>query len=179
MKTLGFEKYVNLIRSRVHYFSTKYGFDYDELESQGFLIYCECLEKYDVGKSKFTTYLYIQLNRLKDYILTYRRQQGENLQDYLSNDVDVEGKDLVELLPSRELSPTMQDLLDDAKETLSENAYNILIWILNREWEEKQSKRTPTISMARRYFNLSKKIIDQAWDECKTFWNCRGFALYS
>ena len=55
-----FEKYVDLIRNRAWEYHEKTGVDYEELESQGFLIYCECLERYDISKSGFSTYLYIQ-----------------------------------------------------------------------------------------------------------------------
>lgn len=177
MNTPLFEKYANLIRKRAHEYSSKYGVDYEELEAQGFLIYCECLQKYDFTKAKFTTYLYIQLNRLGDFVKTYKRQQGVMMEDYFANIVP-EGKTYEETLEAKASSPAVEDFLKEAKEILSENAYALLTWIVGREWEGK-NKRTPTISMAVKYFNTTKQAIEKTWEECRIFWNVQGFAFYA
>lgn len=176
-----FEKYVSLIRKRAHYYSNKFGVDYYELESQGFLIFCECIEKYDISKSSFCTYLFIQLNKLGDYVKTYKRQQGFLMQDYYSfEDYDPDdSEESYELtLPAREVSPDIMDLLKEAKESLSEAAYNLIVWIVGRSWECK-NKRTPTISMAAKYFRFPKQAIEKLWEECGNFWNTKGLKLYA
>lgn len=178
MKTALFDKYANLIKKRAHEYSTKYGIDYDEMESQGFLIYCECLEKYDISKSKFCTYLYIQLNRLGDYAKTYNRQQGVLIQDYYSNSNEEKEKDYEQELQARDMLPAVKDFLSEAKQTLSRNAYLLLEWMIEREWEGK-NKRTPTISMAVKYFNTTKQAIEKEWEECRIFWNVQGSAFYA
>lgn len=174
-----FEKYANLIRKRAHEYSEKTGIDYSELESQGFLIYCECLEKFDPSKAQFTTYLYIQLNRLNDFAKTYKRQQGVCIQDYYStNDCEVDENNYEEMLPSRPDSPAVADFLNEAKEVLSNSAYELLVWIVGREWEGK-NRRTPTISMAVKYFHYTKQAVERAWEECRTFWQIQGSAFYA
>ncbi len=175
-----FEKYVNLIRKRAHTYSEKYGVDYYELESQGFLIFCECVDKYDISKSaSFCTYLYTQLNRLGDYVKTYKRQRGYLMQDYFADDnYDADAEENYEsTLPAREFSPDVFDFLNEAKESLSEAAYKLIVWIIGRSWECK-NKRTPTVSMAAKYFSSSKQAIEKLWVECGNFWNSRGFKLY-
>jgi len=175
-----FEKYVNLIRKRAHKYSKLYGVDYYELESQGFLIFCECVENYDVSKSaSFCTYLYIQLNRLNDYVKTYNRQKGYLMQDlYTAKECDENDEDCYELtLPAREVSPAVLDLLNEAQESLSEAAYELIVWIVGRTWERK-NKKTPTISMAVKYFRSPRATIEKLWGECGNFWNSKGFALY-
>ena len=176
MKNTLFEKYADLIRKRAHEYSEKYSVDYSELESQGFLIYCECLQKYDVTKSKFCTYLYIQLNRLGDFAKTYRRQKGVLIQDYYSEN-NTDERDYEQELTARESSPQLSELLKEAEQELSKNAFDVLVWIVKREWERKQ-KRTPTILMAVKHFNCAKDIIEQAWKEIGVFWNRKGFAFY-
>src|SRR5574344_2701443 len=178
MNTPLFEKYANLIRKRAHEYSTKYGINYDEMESQGFLIYCECLKKYDISKAKFCTYLYIQLNRLGDFAKTYNRQQGVLIQDYYSNPNEKKEKDYETTLPAREFAPDVADFLNEAKDILSDNAYNLMTWIVGRTWEGK-NKRTPTVSMAVKYFNVSKQVIERGWEEIGTFWNSKGSAFYA
>lgn len=178
-----FQKYVNLIRKRAHGYSKKFGVDYYELESQGFLIFCECLEKYDVSKSaSFCTYLYTQLNRLGDYVKTYKRQEGYLMQDYFGFDrCDEDCEDCEEnyemTLPATEFSPDVIDLLKEAKESLSDAAYNLIVWIVERSWECK-NKRTPTVSMASKYFRSSKQVMEKLWEECGNFWNSKGLQLY-
>lgn len=173
-----FDKYVNLIRKRAWEYSKKYGIDFDEMESQGFLIYCECLKKYDITKSGFCTYLHIQLNRLNDFGLTYTRQRGSLIQDYFSSQDDFKEKNYEQEIESKNDSLSMNELLEDAKESLSDEAFQLLTWIVKREWERK-NKRTPTIAMAvKKFQNVSKEIIEQAWNELSVFWNREGFAYY-
>ena len=175
-----FEKYVNLIRNRAHEYSKKYGVDYEELESQGFLIYCECLEKYDVTKSTFCTYLYIQLNRLGDFVKTYKRQKGFLIQDYYKNEADFDiENNYEEQIPSvNYFLPGKNQLLRNAKKALSENAFQLICWILGRSWEMK-NRRKPTISMAMRHFNISKQAMLELWEECRSFWTNEGSVVYA
>lgn len=176
-----FEKYSLMIRRRAHEYSQSFGIDYSELESQGFLIYCECLEKYDAEKSSFSTYLYIQLNRLKDYCKTYVRQQGVLINDYYGYSVsqrEIADKDFELTLEAKKLSPKVSDFLEEAKQELSSNAYKLLLWILKREWEMK-GKRKPTVLMATQYFKTERKNVEKVWDEIGRFWNKTGFAFYA
>lgn len=171
-----FEKYVNMIRKKAHGVSQKYKVPYEEMESQGFLIYCECLKRYDVSKANFGTFLYIQLNRLADFAKTYKRQQGVLIQDYYAS-VN-ETSDCESKIPAQEINPTLEQLLEEAKLKLSYDAFNVLKWIVSREWERK-NKRTPTVSMAVKYFNSKKEIIESLWKEIGVFWNGAGIAFYA
>lgn len=177
MKKSTFEKYADLIRKRAHEYSAKFGIDYEEMEAQGFLIYCECLEKYDISKARFTTYLYIQLNRLGDFARTYIRQKGYLMQDYYSNGTDDE-VDYEQQVIARQESASVIELLEDAKQHLSVDAYNLLYWIVRREWECK-NRRKPTVAMAMRYFGCAKEKMTELWEECKAYWNDGGFAVYA
>lgn len=178
MKKTQFEKYVNLIRKRAHEFSDFYNIDYYEMESQGFLIYCECLEKYSPDKAKFTTYLYIQLGRLNDYAKTYKRQKGELIQDYYKNQYEEDSYSESEIISRNYDSPKISDFLQEAREELSEDSFKLLVWIIKREWEGK-NRRTPTISMATKYFNKTRQKVEEMWEECKNFWLTKGLAFYS
>lgn len=171
-----FEKYVKLIRKRAHDYSKKWKIQYSEMESQGFLIFCECLEKFDVTKASFCTYLYIQLNRLNDYGKTYRRQQGLSIQEYFNPDSQVEDYEEVMVSTNYDL-PSMQELLFLAEQELSSEAYKILVWILSREWERK-GRRKPTIAMAIKFFNQPRVIVEEFWNELKSFWLNQGVMLY-
>lgn len=177
-----FEKYVMIIRKRAHEYSKKYHIDYSELESQGFLIYCECLQNYDVSKSNFCTYLYIQLGRLNDFAKTYIRQKGFLIQDYYNKPALDDKIDFEENIQSIEYDLiSCDDLLEIAKDELSSEAYELLVWILKREWEKdrkKKDRKIPNISSASRYFNKNRKFMEKIWDECKNFWSTEGLMLY-
>lgn len=196
MKQGQFEKYVDMIRSKAWHYAKVSGVEYEEVEAQGFLIYCECLEKYDVTKSNFSTYLYIQLNRLGDFVKTYNRQKGILLEDmnksdypvfrksrcYLSQTITNDNSDNVRRvrneLVSVEDSVSQNDLLEFSKEYLSCNAYKLLAWIVGREWEKK-GKRTPTVSMAMKQFKETKENVSLWWQECSNFWKVQGSAIYA
>lgn len=176
MKTTEFDKYVNLIRKRAWEYSKKWNISYSEMESQGYLIYCECLEKFDSSKSNFSTYLYTQLNRLGDFARTYKRQKGELIQDYFPT--EDEETNVEDLLECRESSLSLSEFLNESKNFLSEDCFEILKWILERTWERK-NKKTPTISMAVSYFNKSRDYIEKCWNEISLFWNEKGNLLYN
>lgn len=174
-KTTEFDKFVDLIRKRAWEYSKKYNIEYSEMESQGYLIYCECLEKFDNTKSSFSTYLFIQLNRLGDFAKTYARQKGELIEDYFS--VEDEEINIEDSIESRESSLNLSELIIEASKNLSSDCIEILKWIVERSWERK-NKRTPTISMAVSYFNKSRDYIEKCWNEISLFWNEKGFSLY-
>lgn len=177
-----FGKYVMMIRKRAHEYSKQYGIDYEELEAQGYLIYCECLEKYDFSKAQFGTYLFIQLNRIRDYAKTYNRQKGIELTEYLSKNKVIENPterdSLEEQLPAREEQASLFEVLGKAKEFLSMDAYEVFEWILGRSWEKK-GKRKPTVSMASKYFNITKEVAEKLWEEIRNFWMSEGYKVYA
>lgn len=175
-----FEKYVNLVRSRAHEYAKSSGIDYDELESQGFLIYCECLEKYDISKSSFCTYLYIQLNRLGDFVKTYKRQKGFLIQDYYKNeaDYDINNNYEEQIRSCNYILLGRNQILREAKKVLSKDAFKVICWILGRSWEMK-NRRKPTITMAMKHFNISKQAIEPLWEECKNFWLNESSVMYA
>ena len=186
-----FNKYVNLIKNRAWQCFKKTNIDYEDLEAQGFLIYCECLQKYDVSKSNFCTYLYIQLNKLYDFAKTVKRQKGLLINDFennklgslsIYNEIAITQNDNVKLKENIIISPnetiSQEKLLEFGKEQLSDFAYRILEWLISRIWEGRY-KKTPTIKMASIYFNQSIDIISKYWEECKNFWNNSGKLLYT
>lgn len=177
MKETGFDKYVNLLRKRAWECAKRTGVEYSEIESQAFLVYCECLEKYDVNKSGFSTYLYIQLNRLYDFAKTYKRQKGIFLDD-AEGDCEEDNVEYSDTLVAPEVTPNQIELLKDASKYLSSGALDLLKWIVSRDWEQKY-KPTPTIKMAMKFFNKSQDVIEGFWEECKLYWNNIGIALYA
>ena len=74
-------------------------------------------------------------------------------------------------------NPTMIDFLKTSKELLSVEAFMVLGWIVNRDWENEFPKVSRSaISKKFKYsYNKTKEI----WEEIKTFWNSYGMEIYA
>ena len=163
-----FEQYVNLIRKSAHFYANKWNIDYEQQEAQGFLIYCQCLENYDVEKSKFSTHLSWELKRLNDFSKTYLRQQGNLIEDYFAQPTDPD-LSVVDIIPAYDENPTLADLLKEALNNLSSEAYVMFKWILSRSWEQK-GKLKPSITLAMNTFHLSREQTTILWNEIGNFY---------
>ena len=73
---INYTDYVDMIKSRANKLSEKYQIPFDELVSEGNLIYCECLNNYDITKASFSTYLYSMLAYgMSDYCRYYQSRR--------------------------------------------------------------------------------------------------------
>lgn len=165
-----FEQYVNLIRKSAHFYANKYGIDYDEVESQGFLIYCQCLETYEVSQSKFSTHLSWELKRLNDFCKTYLRQQGLFMEDEFKSYCNDKNESVYERIPARSENTSLSEILQIAFKQLSKEAYSIFEWILGRTWETK-GKLKPSITLAMSTFHLSREQTTILWNEIGNFYH--------
>ena len=176
MKQGQFEQYVNLIRKSAHFYASKYDIDYDEIESQGFLIYCQCLENYDISQSQFSTHLSWELKRLNDFCKTYKRQQGMLIEDEFKSFNTDEDEFVCEKIPARSDNISLAEILQIAFKQLSKEAYPIFEWILGRTWETK-GKLKPSITLAMNQFNLSREQTKILWNEIGNFYHSNLCAL--
>lgn len=167
MKKGQFEQYVNLIRKSAHFYANKWNIDYEEVEAQGFLIYCQCLENYDVEQSKFSTHLSWELKRLNDFCKTYLRQQGNLIEDYFK--VDEPDVSPIDIIPARNEYATLSELLKIGFKYLSSEAYKMFEWILCRTWEQK-GRLKPSITLAMNTFHYSREQATSLWNEIGNFY---------
>lgn len=166
-----FEKYQRMIQKVAHNIGIRYSVDFDEMEAQGYLIYCECVQKFDITKASFSTYLYINLTgRLKDFAESYTRNPCVSL-DAIAADLDTS----VDSNPclATEDGITQDMILDTARDFLSEDGYSIFQWILGRSWERK-GRRTPSVEAAMKAFGWTRRHTQSCWDECRDFWRAEG-----
>ena len=168
MKQGQFEQYVNLIRKSAHFYASKWNIDYEEIESQGFLIYCQCIKDYDITQSKFSTHLSWELKRLNDYCKTYLRQQGKFIEDYFKTD-DPELSP-IDIIPAKNENVSLPEILEYAVKYLSSEAYKLLDWILGRTWEQK-GRLKPSIALAMNTFNYSREQATSLWNEVGDFYH--------
>lgn len=175
MKQGQFEKYVNLIRKSAHFYASKWNIDYEEVEAQGFLIYCQCIEDYDVTQSKFSTHLSWELKRLNDFCKTYLRQQGDLIDDYYFNPDD-RNLSPIDIIPARNENITLAELLEIGSKYLSSEAYKLFNWILGRTWEQK-GRLKPSITLAMNTFYYSREQATSLWNEIGNFYRNNLCAL--
>ena len=164
-----FDKYVNLIRKYAHHYAehTKYAsyVEYEDVEAQGFLIYCEALESYDITKGSFSTHLCTQLGRLDHYCYNVARH-GER--KFYENECDEGSYDSMENM-SADALPSRDNFLEMGRICLSSMAYKVFEWILGRSWETK-SRHKATIMDASKAFNVSYREMRKIWGEIEDFY---------
>lgn len=167
-----FEKYANMCRKLAWKYSSARKMNYEDFEQESFLIYCECLEKYDISKSSFSTYLFINLNgRLK----LYRNKEDREF-EYLQSDEEKTFAS-IEYFNS-DFEPSISELLQNAKEKLSEKAYSLIEYILSRDWEGGWYKNFNR-KVAKKFLNLSEESLKPVWAECSNWWNKSAVNLFN
>ena len=156
-----FETYVNAIRKSAHHYSSIYNVEYEELEAQGYLIYCECLRTYDASKSTFITHLTSELRRLGDYAYSIGKH-GKYANFSIDDDdniVEFESNDL----------PSLDDIVSIGRDCLSTVACNVLEYILKRSWE-KVGRAKPTITNVCDDLNITRDVAKKVWNEIGDFY---------
>lgn len=152
-----FKKYQKLIQKRAwqYYRSYKGEIDFEDIQAQGYLIYCEALKNYDITKSNFSTHLWWELGNLDSFCKTLYRRKEKN--------VSLED---IKPIPSFEKELFS---IEELTEYLSEKAIKVVKWILSREWEDFH-KTKPTIKMACEKFGCSYPTMKKTWDEIENIW---------
>lgn len=154
-----FETYVNAIRKCAHHYADIYNIDYDELEAQGYLIYCEALKSYDPSKSKFITHLMSELRGLGNYARSLYKHEKYGAYSLDTTPVEFESDAL----------PSLDEILELGNSSLSKMAYEVFEWILKRSWE-KVGRSKPTLTNVCDQFNLTKTVAERVWKEIRDFY---------
>lgn len=164
-----FEKYVNLIRNVSWNISKKYSVEYEEVEAQGFLIYCMILDSYDVSKAGFSTYLYIQLcGRLKDFACGVKDVEVKENGKLFALEENEQDPFLL-TYESRNYDLNNDEIIERAKKNLDADSFNVFSYIISFEWL-KENRRKPTVSDIMRKFNIKRDCAVILWNNCKNFW---------
>jgi len=188
-QNIKFNEYVNMIRSRAHYYSKCYNVEYDDLEAQGYLIYTLALKDYQKKKSSFSTYLFRNLSgRLKDYCKQKQNREHLDLQiedvpyHYSVNGIritDSFNNINFDLITAKKETETQEKFLIYAHDYLSVNTYRILKWILEDQLIEFRIKKTPSMKILSSVLGMNIDLFMHSWNELKIFWNYKGYAFYA
>jgi len=167
-----FEKYQDMIRKAAHHVSRTWHLDYDDVEAQGYLEYCEALERFDITRAGFSTYLTHRLyGRLNDYAKRQTRLRGATLPGMEDDEFNSSWADSLES-PEEHLS--LSELVCEAAKEISADAVDVLLWILDRKWEKHGFHIRPSVSRAQTVFHLEcaweGKRVASAWRELSAWW---------
>jgi DNA-directed RNA polymerase specialized sigma24 family protein len=176
-----FDNYVNMIRSRAHYYAKCYNMDYADVEAQGFLIYCISLKDYNKKRASFSTFLYRNLSgRLLDYckIKTKKEKHDCRLSEIFN--LEDENTDIgFDIFAAREAEPNTEQLLSYAKCYLTSGAYKILKWLLNDRLAEFRSRANPSLVSIAKTLNIKVDLLKIYWQELFDFLDLRGATFYA
>ena len=156
---------------------------FEDLYSEGQLIYCVCLKSYTGSKgTKFTTYLYQNLKgRLADfYKCTFK--EIHHYEDAVSDKSKFSKKfDEITSYEDRIISKDYEidnnNLFITAKEELSYEGFQVFKYIISRDWENSHAKLKPSVKSICQKFGYTPEIVDSIMGEIRDFWNKTGYAV--
>lgn len=168
-----FIKYQNLIRSVAWKYAKAWDMDVTEVESEGYLIFMEILDTFDESRNiQFSTYLYHSLRKLQDFCAKYTKGWRETLplwdesavtSDYAENRPDLSFDCFCRMLDRTE-----------AATYLSEDAKEILTYLLSEDWRIPGNNRKPSWNSVMKEYRKRGWFparTRKAWKELENWWN--------
>jgi hypothetical protein len=178
--TKQFNQFRPMVEKVVWKYSKKYHLDYEEISGQGYLIFCEALEKLDPSKASFSTYLFGELDRLDQYCRKEYRKNKKSVQRIKHSKVRGYGHNIYinRLYPDNTTIynySIFEKVLDkmDYEISLSDDAKDILRYILSREWEDVERNWVPRFSHIKEIYSLkgwANNRIQKTWQEIRSWW---------
>lgn len=181
--TKQFNQFLPMIEKACWHYSKKYKIDHSEISGQGYLIFCEALKTFDKNKSTFSTYLSRSLNiKLFNFckkilLQRYNICKNENNSRFyfnfeepkcvlLSNLTD---KDTVYSFEKFDKVITKMDY----EISLSNDAKEIVEYILSRDWEILDDNWKPRFSFIQKKYlseGWTRNRIVTAWENIAKWW---------
>jgi hypothetical protein len=175
-----FNQFRPMVERAVWKYSKKYHLEYEEISGQGYLIFCEALGKLNPDKASFSTYLYNELNRLDNYCKCEYRKNKKSVQRIKHNHVRGYGHNIfINRLYVEETIKydykVFEKVLNkiDYEISLSDDAKDILQYILSREWEDVETNWIPRFSHIKKVYankGWTGNRIVNCWNEIKNWW---------
>ncbi len=166
-KTELFRDHEKLIYKQSHYHARQWGMDFEEVKSQGFLIFYETIERFKKEKNtQFSTYLYWRLLTLGDYC---RKEKG--LIDQYT--IPSGGKLLEESIDThldRILFYQMVDLLSTDGEKIVKSLVEGIFHKPNMDRQRPVGK-SRIKEIATKEWGWTQSRVDKVWGEVGEWWN--------
>jgi hypothetical protein len=178
--TKQFNQFRPMVEKAVWKYSKKYHLDFTDVEGQGYLIFCEALEKLDPSKASFSTYLFNELERLEQYCKKEYRKNNKSIQRIKVARKRGYGHNIYinRLYPDNSTIynySIFEKVLDkmDYEISLSDDAKDILQYILSREWEDVEKNWIPKLSYVKKVYmdkGWKNSRILRTWQEIREWW---------
>ena len=154
--------------------------EFDDILGEAMCIYSTCLTTYDKSKGmKFTTYLYQNLiARLRDFT-KFGLREIHHYEDFKPSGKNTTEVSYESMIPSMNYD-LQSEIMECAKQELSYEGFNVLKYILGREWDNAFGKRRvlkPSVSSMCCRFGYSEEIMHSILYEIKMFWNKIGYKV--
>lgn len=180
--TKQFKQFLPMIEKAVWHYSRKYHLERSDLEGQAFLIFCEALKTFDKEKASFSTYLTRTLNiKLSSYCITTNKRKYNILRCKESNRRGYGKTNYIKLESTNDiLECCSYDIFDkvitrmDYEMSLSNDAKEIVDFIVSRKWEIVDSNWKPRLSYIKRVFcnnGWTGKRVIKGYNEVREWWN--------
>jgi hypothetical protein len=176
--TKQFTQFLPMIEKACWHYYRKYHLDRADIESQAFLIFCNAIEKLDIKKASFSTYLFNELKRLDRYCKYEFQKENKDVIRIKKMHKNGYGKNV--FVDRIEVPDILQyDIFDkvitkmDYEISLSNDAKEIVKYILSREWERIETNWKPSFSYIQKKYlenDWTKNRIVKAWQEIKEWW---------
>jgi hypothetical protein len=169
-ETVLFNKYKNMVYKAAHATARHYYLDKDDAISEGYVLFCDALKRYDPAKGAFSTVLYNELRRMHRW--------GK---DEYMNKKHVTA--LEDTMPSTATAFNTVLEFTESKHELSANAKIMLEMILAREWAGKTPVRDrgPTKNImyiiCHDKFGWSQNRVQKIWDELQQWWKSEKYVF--
>ena len=180
ISTKQFNQFRPMVEKAIWKYSRKYHMDREDVSGQAYLIFCEALKRLNPSKASFSTYLFNELNRLDNYCKCEYRKNLKSVQRIKYNHIRGYGHNIfINRLYVEETIKydykVFEKVLNkiDYEISLSDDAKDILQYILSREWEDVENNWIPRFSYIKKvYINkgwTGNRIIN-SWNEIKLWW---------
>jgi hypothetical protein len=196
-------KYRNMIRRAAWDAAKSWGLDFDDVESQGYLVFMEALELYEEGRASFSTHLFSRLRTLNDYCEREVRLKGKSLpmlDDFCDASTAVsvgrrvakhiKGDSTGEVFEGGVGMPQNNRLFDTNFEKfvgsldyleslthLSQDAIDVLKFILLGDWGKPGSDIKPSLHSVQKTYREKGWMPSRtacAWEELSTWWKSQA-----
>lgn len=176
--TKQFNQFLPMIEKAIWNYHKKYRLDRLEIESQGYLIFCEALKTFDKSKGCFSTHLTNELQRLEHYCKMEFRKNNKDLQRIKSKgrgygkNIYVNRIDIPINISYCVFDKVITKM--DYEISLSQDAKEIVEYICSREWETDLDKNwKPRFSYIQKIYlknGWTRNRINSAWEQIREWW---------
>lgn len=157
-----FEQYKPMINKAAWQCRRKYKFiEFEDLQAQCYLIFMECLSRFNPEEASFSTFLHYRLKTINDYCICQLRRISRNVEK-------------IEPVDNRQFD-TFKQILDgiELDIVLGRDARTILDFIVRRRWETPGRNWKPSYHSTRRWYRYmygwDTKRFDEAWKQLQSY----------